>query len=154
MNYMEQVAKMLDVEMEEEFELKKGIDNLYRFKLSRIGLVYFSPSTQMWHEGNRLLVDLLLGKDEIIKIPKPILDNIEKEYLSNVIKPFRNQVKYIEKNLGTDQYDNQYEFIRFYLISVKVNSSDEILDFPYYKADTMYKGMKSGKRYSLNELGL
>ena len=40
MNYMKEVAKMLGVKLEEEFELKKGIDDIYRFKLSRIGLVY------------------------------------------------------------------------------------------------------------------
>ena len=92
MNYMKEVAKMLGVKLEEEFELKKGIDDIYRFKLSRVGLVYFAPSTQSWHEGNKLLVDLLLGKDEILKANNSILDEKEKEYLSNIIKPFRDRV--------------------------------------------------------------
>lgn len=151
MNYMKQVAQMLGVNCDEEFIIKG--ENC-RYKFTKNGLYYFNEEKMQWLNVFGYLENILNGKLEIIKIPKPILDETEKEYLSNVIKPFRNQVKYIEKNLGTDQYDNQYEFIRFYLISVKVNSSDEILDFPYYKADTMYKGMELDKRYSLKDLGL
>ena len=147
MNYMTQIAQMLGVELEEEFELKKGIDDLYRFKLSRIGLVYFSPSTQMWHEGNRLLVDLLLGKDEIIKIPEPILDEVEKEYLSAVIKPFRNKIEYIDKYI-----DENGEYIS--LIYRELSDRTFAIGFPSFKKGTMYKGMEIGKRYTLEELGL
>lgn len=147
---MKQVAQMLGVELNEEFIIRReGI----KCKLTKYGLEYLYEPSKKWVTGF-FLNKILNGTFEFVKIPKPFLDETEKEYLSNVIKPFRNQVKYIEKNLGTDQYDNQYEFIRFYLISVKANSSDEILDFPYYKADTMYKGMELGKRYSLKDLGL
>ena len=34
--------------------------------------------------------DILCGRIEVIK--KPILDDVEKEYLSGVIKPFRDKV--------------------------------------------------------------
>ena len=150
---MKQVAQMLGVELEEEFKIKEVKANSitkFTYKFTEKGLIRTSDDVSL----NTFYRELLNGQCEVIKLPKPILDDIEKEYLSNVIKPFRNQVKFIEKNLGTDQYDNKYEFISFYLNSVKVNSFDEILDFPYYKANTMYKGMELDKKYSVEDLGL
>ena len=35
---------------------------------------------------------------------EPILDDIEKEYLSNIIKPFKKKVLYIVKGEGRDSY--------------------------------------------------
>ena len=146
MNYMKEVAKMLGVKLEEEFELKKGIDDIYRFKLSRIGLVYFAPSTQSWNEGNKLLVDLLLGKNEIWKITKPILNEKEKEYLASVIKPFRNKVGFFYKY--TNGVYDDYEAI------TAIMEDCNCLAFPPFKKNTMYKGMEYGKQYTLEELGL
>lgn len=91
----------------------------------------------------------------IIKIEEPeyttvyeakveILDKAEKRYLRNIVKPFRNKVKAIEKH---DDMNNK-EFITIIL------KDDGDIDFPYFKKDTMYKGMKLDKRYTLDELGL
>ena len=76
---------------------------------------------------------------------KPILDDVEKEYLKNVIKPFRNRTTSIGK--GSVLYEEK-EFI---YIETK-EDADIIL--PYFKKNTMYKGMEAGKRYTLEELGL
>lgn len=75
--------------------------------------------------------------------PKPILDDKEKEYLSFVIRPWRNRVKYITKEGGLNQ-----EFINI--------ETDELLSvmLPCFKAGTMYKDMKLNRRYSLKELEL
>lgn len=75
---------------------------------------------------------------------KEILDKEEKEYLRNVIKPFRNKVSYIAR-YDTFDSDKQY-------ICIKL--SDDIINLPYFKKDTMYKGMKEDKKYTLEELGL
>ena len=72
----------------------------------------------------------------------PILDDAEKRYLSAVIKPFRKKIKYIVKM----RYDkSEFIFIRFDTSS---------LSMPYFDIGTMYKGMKQGKPYTLEELGL
>lgn len=71
-----------------------------------------------------------------------ILDDIEKEYLSNVIKPFRDKVKYIKKN-----HSNIGEYITICVFG-------EFVNFPYFKKGTMYKNMEIDKKYSLEELGL
>ena len=76
-------------------------------------------------------------------VEKEILDEEEKEYLSNIIKPFRNKVEYIVKETSSD---NEY-----ITISIK-NDSD--LSFPNFKKGTMYKGMEEDKEYTLEELGL
>ena len=71
-----------------------------------------------------------------------ILDEAEKEYLKAVIKPFRDKVTGILKG------DNGSEFIR---ISVE---NDGAFRLPYFKKGSMYKNMKTNKKYKLEELGL
>lgn len=83
-------------------------------------------------------------KYETIYEYKEILDKEEKEYLKNVIKPFRNKVSYIARCSTFDSYQ-QY-------ISIKL--SDDIICLPYFKKDTMYKGMEVERKYTLEELGL
>ena len=94
-----------------------------------------------------------LGK--IIKIEEPIyqtvyeckeeiLDEAEKRYLRGVIRPFRNKVKYIVKRHSSTI--GEYIFINI------LNNPNIML--PYFKEDSMYKGMKPGKEYTLEELGL
>lgn len=74
-----------------------------------------------------------------------ILDDVEKRYLKGVIGPFRSRIYFIEKDI---EHDMKREYI---LISC---TDDDIICFPYFKAGTMYKGMETGKEYSLEELGL
>ena len=77
-------------------------------------------------------------------------DEKEKEYLSAVIKPFKDRVCYIQK-VKTTNSDNQFIFIRVKRYDCEEN---EDIDLPYFKANTMYKGMKVDRCYTLKELGL
>lgn len=72
-----------------------------------------------------------------------ILDEKEKEYLSAVIKPFRDRVKHIEKG--------DYMKREYILIYIK---NYDIISFPFFEKGTMYKGMEEYKEYTLEELGL
>ena len=76
---------------------------------------------------------------------EPILDDVEKEYLSAVIKPFRKKVVYIRKNKSLIN-GMQYLIIGIY--------DNDYMHFPYLDDDAMYKGMEVNKEYSLEELGL
>lgn len=78
-----------------------------------------------------------------LELIKEILNEKEKEYLNNVIKPFREKVTFIQK-----AGNRLKEFIR---IGIK-NDADICL--PYIETDTMYEGMKIHKEYTLTELGL
>ena len=72
-----------------------------------------------------------------------ILDEVEKEYLYNIVKPFKNKVEYIVKHQeGANEY-----------ISIVVR--EEISTFlPNFKKGTMYKGMELDRKYTLEELGM
>ena len=78
-----------------------------------------------------------------------ILDDAEKQYLSAVIKPFRNRVQYIEKMFEDHLLGDQdcYLFIRF-------NDGNYDMNFPVFRESIMYKGMERYKKYTLEELGL
>ena len=81
---------------------------------------------------------------------EPILDDEEREYLSAVIKPFRERVWYIRKAVADDidTYKcSYYIFIRF-------NDGGNDMNFPVFHEPDMYKGMKFGKMYSPKDLGL
>lgn len=81
---------------------------------------------------------------------EPILDNTERNYLSAVIRPFRNRVENISKcDGGTWATDEQ-----FICIQVKREKNSDFISLPWFKADTMYRGMELDKNYSLKELGL
>ncbi len=81
--------------------------------------------------------------ETIYKREEPILDEKEKEYLCNVIRPFRNSVKCIVK------YTNYIDEC----ITIFFENNNPIY-LPYFKANTMYKKMKVDKSYTLEELGL
>lgn len=73
-----------------------------------------------------------------------VLDETERKYLADVIRPFRDKVKYIYKG---QEWGNIKEFIHIEL-------KKDALDLPYFTAGTMYKGMETGRNYTLEELGL
>ena len=74
---------------------------------------------------------------------KPILDDVEKEYLSAVIRPFKNRISDIVKR----NFDSEKSYI-----AIHINS--ESFYFPYFKKGTMYEGMEADKKYTLKELCL
>lgn len=77
---------------------------------------------------------------------RDVLDYVEKEYLSNVIRPFRDQVTSIVKVKSTAR-DEEY-------ILIKCIRDCDWVTLPNFKRGTMYKGMEMGRDYTLKELGL
>ena len=104
-------------------------------------------------EGIKITLKELEGV-EILKIERPkyekieekkeILDETEKKYLLNIIKPFKSKVQYIKKCVGRQK--ENYIYIDLY--------NDEYITLPYFEENTMYKGMEGDKKYTLKELGL
>lgn len=74
-----------------------------------------------------------------------VLDEVEKQYLTSVIKPFINNVISITKYSTT--YSN-FEYIYIYLKGMKGFS------LPTFEGGKMYKGMKVNKQYTLKDLDL
>lgn len=95
------------------------------------------------------ITDLNYGTWELYK--EPILTQEEKEYLSNVIKPFKNRVRYIIKYPNLSGLNEEY-----IQICVKSYASElnEDINLPPFVKGSMYKNMKKVHRYSLKELGI
>ena len=141
---MSEVAKLVGLELEEEFKM----DNYStKYKLTKRGFMYWSDDYQQWNYTCGI-EDLFLGKRQIVKIPKPILDEKEKEYLSQVIRPFKDQVISIAKRSA-----NYGEFIDIMIDEGEIGDCGNIY-LPYFKPDSMYKGMKVGREYTLEQLEL
>lgn len=89
-----------------------------------------------WYQNGQVLAEM--------KFDCPILDNIEKKYLRNVIRPFKQRIKSISKKTWMDDR----EYLTF---DLKDECSFTLATF---KKGTMYKGMELRKEYTLKELGL
>lgn len=76
---------------------------------------------------------------------EPILNDTEREYLSAVIRPFREEVDTISK------FSNWNDESQYIYISMKTNT---YCTLPLFPKNTMYKSMEVGRHYSLKELGL
>ena len=76
----------------------------------------------------------------------PILDDVEKAYLSAVIKPFRKDVECIEK---IKSYYGREEYLY-----ITMKKDYDFCELPVFEKETMYKGMELDKNYTLEDLGL
>lgn len=145
-NKMQEVAKLLGLKLGEEFTIK-GVNSSYRFKLTAIGLMSSWRNSSKWNSSG-LLEEFITGHYQISKETNLILDPAEKRYLLNVIKPFKNQVIAIAKRSA-----NYGEFIDIMIDEGEIGDCGNIY-LPYFKPDTMYKGMKVDREYTLEQLGL
>ena len=148
-NIMKDVAKLLGLELEEEFTIEGFEDFFPKVKLTEKGLSYWSNIDRRWCGLGDIPNKLLTGENKITKLPKPILNDAEKEYLGNIIKPFRNRIIWIGKSVYIPG-----EYIEIYLRHYDDGCSSYSIVLPYFKKGTMYKGMELDKEYTLEELGL
>ena len=146
-NYMGIVAKLLGVELNEEFNIK-GLS--FKYKIDEDGLKFWLEDSQEWISSN-LIEDLLVGKARIVKLPKQILTDSEKRYLSNVIEPFVDRVMYVIKRKNSD---SEYIAIHLEHYTGKSCRTDVAIVLPEFEKETMYKHMETDKRYTLDELGV
>ena len=98
------------------------------------------------------LKDTVIGESlNIIKVERPvkyeivfereeILDEIEKRYLTEVIRPFRKRIQFIQKKKEITEI-NPY-------IRIVCEDNDKLV-FPYITDNSMYKGMEVNKKYTL-----
>lgn len=84
---------------------------------------------------------------------EPVLTASEREYLSNVIKPFRGKSPITVEKFGSGYLPGK-EGIAIWIRHADNPYIKEIIDFPYFEAGEMYRGMEADREYSLEELGL
>lgn len=115
-------------------ELQSKID-----KLENINKKLYSKTISNRDKIAHLKKEIMSLKEE----NKQILDNAEKRYLKNVIRPFKDRViSIIKENDFGDDY-----------IKIELKNGD-IANLPNFAKGTMYKGMKKEKEYTLKQLGL
>lgn len=130
---------MLNIERyRDELKKCKLLCEIYRIRKESEGENGFCCVKKPCSECRKENIEWLLSEAQI-------LDDVEKKYLSAVIKPFRDKVKYMLKN------SSDVESIS---IVLEDKERREYFNFPYFKKGTMYQGMKANKRYTLEELGL
>lgn len=96
---------------------------------------------------NHLFEDVETGARPIY-FRKPILDDVEREYLKTVFKPFASRIKWVAKQQldgwgGTE-----------YIYAIMTDPSGDGLNLPAFKTGTMYKGMTPNATYTLEDLDI
>ena len=139
------------------FSIKNGEKNAnnYRYELDiDDGEWYWSPSMLEKVEDKKYFKSLPRNFTGTVKIKngliteivkkKEILDKAEKEYLSSVIKPFKEKV--------TGIAIREFSADKCYLY-IDIIGGDGF-GLPKFKQGTMYKNMEIDRKYTLEELGL
>lgn len=140
-----------------EWIIKQGVP----FK--KVKTIQHNPKENRWYEitVNGKVVDKIVSKLEPADVfrkwldqehKEPVLDDVERRYLAMVIKPFRNKVKYISK-VPSQYFERAISYQDCY-IYIEFNDLSYNMNFPIFREDTMYKGMRVGKKYTLEDLGL
>lgn len=146
--------KLRDLTSEEYIKLR----NKHCYSIETCGTCLFHrvmcvESRSCWVENKDLYSDKFLDQEIEVEVKNnvedDILNKVEKECLSSIIKPFRERILCIKKVRGII-YENIEIDLKY---SEEVKCKDSI-SLPYFNPDTMYKGMKIEKEYTLEELGL
>lgn len=115
-------SKLPDRIINNESEYYKVVDN---DKIKDLNLLYYNGKEY-------LRLSEIKNFMTTYKIEYNILDDNEKRYLKNVIRPFKEQVLFIKK------YDlNGYEFICIFI--KEINGKEVSIDFPSFEKGSMYK---------------
>lgn len=80
-------------------------------------------------------------------LKKWVLDDDERRYLQTVVRPLRKEIRCVVKYGSCSFVAKPYE----YLI---LKMDGYYWDFPPFPKGKMYQGMKEGKEYTLEDLGL
>jgi len=139
---MSRIEELFDVELGEKFDIESSdYGRINDCHFGGFGLLFVPSASDL----RRLIIltELINGEAKIIKHKKPILDDVEKRYLGNIIKPFK--ARFITKLYDRDNS---------YYICIELDDASHIY-LPCFSINSeMYKGMKDGRHYTPKELGL
>ena len=113
-----------------------------------ISLTYFTEDLKDVdgeEEYDIVKVERSVKYETVFERKEEILDEVEKRYLTEVIRPFRKRIQFIQKKKEITEI-NPY-------IRIVCEDNDELV-FPHITDNSMYKGMEVNKKYTLKELGL
>ncbi len=107
--------------------------------------VFINEDGCLMQNNKKMPIGLCINCANWEEYKEEILDKEEKEYLEAVLRPFKDRVDRIVKYFNS-RVNRQFIYIFF--------TDDVGIKLPYFKANTMYKGMEVDKKYTLKELGL
>lgn len=113
-----------------------------------ISLTYFTEDLKDVYgeeEYDIVKVERPVKYETVFERKEEVLDETEKKYLTEVIRPFRKRIQFIQKKKEITEI-NPY-------IRIVCEDNDNLV-FPYITNNSMYKGMEVNKKYTLKELGL
>jgi hypothetical protein len=124
----------------------------------KAGKCFVSTNEYSWFNNKDMYSDKFLDQELEIETPD-ILEEAEKRYLKEVIRPFRNIIFNIKKCSANFGIIRGTENMIYYYIQIEMKSRANILYYeyiklPYFRNSNMYKGMETGKEYTLEELDL
>ena len=142
--------------VKEEKDMKETNLQHYKEELKAIFNEYYKEPSEIIREINALIGVEIKGycfqscTDAILiwmaqPYKEQILDEVERKYLSDVIRPFRKKVKHIAI-WDTCNGSKQFVHIKLY--------DEDCINLPNFKPNAMYKGMELHKEYTPEELGL
>lgn len=115
-NHMAEVAKLLGVELEEEFRIT-GFPENRRHKLDKEGLWYYNEERDWWNNDSCTLTRLLEGTARVIKLPwKPKIGELY------YIPYISTQPKYM---YDTYNWNNDGTDIEYYRMGLVCETKEE-----------------------------
>lgn len=111
-----------------------------------------SASKSCWVFHKDLYSDKFLDQEIEIEV-KPIFTDKEREYLHNLLKPFKDRITTMQ--LVSEIYNNDFAYLQISIKSVISPYDTENIEFinlPYFETGTMYKNLEVNKPYTDDEL--
>ncbi|MFR2207175.1 MAG: hypothetical protein ACLS59_06520 [Clostridia bacterium] len=140
--------KDYDIVTERNGKKRIVLEGFLRDDIGEISLTYFTEDLKDedgFKENDIVKVERPVKYETVFERKEEILDEVEKRYLTEVIRPFRERIQFIQKKKEITEI-NPY-------IRIVCEDNDKLV-FPYITDNSMYKGMKVNKKYTLEELGL
>ena len=101
-----------------------------------------------WVKNKDIYSDKFLDQKIEIEIEdkdETLLTLKEKEYLENLLRPFKEVVDFIKK---INSINRSLQFIHIKLCN------GEVINLPYFNVNEYYKNLEVGKQYTIEDLGL
>lgn len=139
MNRMKEIAELLNVKLDEKFELENHGDAL--FKLTEDGFLVYNYDDGEWDaEREYLLVDILTGKEKIIKHTHFMLNSRESGLIHKTAG--NNWVATITKYAYPDNKES------IFLKTTDENGCPEFFSSDTFEKGSMFSGLNANIEYS------
>lgn len=138
MNRMEEIANLLDIELNEKFELENHGDVL--FKLTEDGFFVYNYGNGEWEaKCEHLLVDILTGKEKVVKHTRFMLNSRESGLIHKTAG--NNWIATLTKYEHPDNKES------IFLKTTDENGHPEFFSSDVFEKGSMFSGLDANIEY-------